>query len=422
MGGKVCKLVLVARNNPEAYRRFLSNLGAGCSLASSCASIGISPKNASTILGKAKNGKANRHELKIAKDIRVALGRVLALTEAEVRKLDPKFWLAHGPGRIITNEWNDDNNGADNNKAASNSISSKDVTDALIQLYKCGISIDQLIESGQISTLQIGDAGAAINKKDQMATPKIESRGAEASAGMGYGESSWGQKETGPQRIIESTNKPTNYPSNHLPNDISNDKLYNTTPPKLIVSNEPTEVVEAIESPSSPVKGRTKITRSPGKREPLVPPTSAGSQGSLPVSEDIEDASDGYLEASSLMEIGNKRGPVVSSQEDHGSSEIGQRPPVDKKKSSAPIEIPHDRNYHGPKIEKVSIMKVDPKVVPEDVPEVPGKKKPSTLPPTNADIARKQHQQKNVEMEEGLTVLETLPDGLRDFLSQKGVV
>jgi hypothetical protein len=122
------------------------------------------------------------------------------------------------------------------------------------------------------------------------------------------------------------------------------------------------------------------------------------------------------------MEIGNKREPVVSSQEDHGSSEIGQRPPVDKKKSSAPIVLPHDRNYDGPKIEKVSIMKVDPKVVPEVVPEVPGKKKPSTLPPTNADIARKQHQQKNIEMEEGLTVLETLPDGLRDFLSQKGVV
>jgi hypothetical protein len=425
MGGKVSKLVLVARNNPEVYRKFLSNLGAGCSLGSSLASVGLSAKSGRVILSKVEKGVASREEKKIAKDIKIALGRVMGLTEAELRKQDPKFWLLHGPGRIITNEWNDTQSIMDNNRAAQNSISSKDVTDALIQLYKCGISIDQLIESGQISTLQIGDAGAAINKKDQMATPKIESRGTEASAGMGYGESSWGQKNSGDQKNI-NPHEPINYSSNPLPNhpsnDISNDKLYNTTPPKLIVSNEPTEVVESIEFPSSPVKGRTKITRSPGKREPLVPPTSEGSQGSPLVSDGIEDASDGYLGASSPMEIGNKREPVVSSQEDHGSSEIGQRPPVDKKKSSAPIVLPHDRNYDGPKIEKVSIMKVDPKVVPEVVPEVPGKKKPSTLPPTNADIARKQHQQKNIEMEEGLTVLETLPDGLRDFLSQKGVV
>ena len=121
-------------------------------------------------------------------------------------------------------------------------------------------------------------------------------------------------------------------------------------------------------------------------------------------------------------EIGNLSGEWVSSQEDQGTPKIGQDPPVDGRKSRSPIAFTHDRNYDGPKIEKVSVMKVDPKSVPETVSESPGKKKVSSLPPTNADIAREQHRQKNEEMEEALSPLETLPDGLREFLSKKGIV
>lgn len=456
MGGKVSKLILVARNNPGLYRTFLSNLKAGCSLASSCASIGISHKAAGGILSKVRKGNATRDERKIGRDIMQALGGVLALTEAEVRKLDPKYWLTHGPGRIITNEWNDDNNSGDNNdKTASNTISSKDITDALTQLYRCGISIDQLIESGQISTLQIG---AASNSTSQLAPRLNQPTGEATSAGMGYGESSYGIKET--NGIKESGHKPTessyghknsghNEPHNNSPNSTSttppnhlpvicSDKSYNP-PPKLFVASEPVEIIDSIEEPPKPiVEGRriSRVPKVPGKVD--SPDASKVSRDSLPVSDGYIGnnymdlvGSQGISEVHPLVslqgstaptEIGNLSGEGVSSQEDQGKGQIGQQAPVDGRKSRSPIAFTHDRNYDGPKIEKVSVMKVDPKSVPETAPESPGKKKVSSLPPTNADIAREQHRQKNEEMEEALSPLETLPDGLREFLSKKGIV
>ena len=479
MGGKVSKLVLVAKNNPDLYRTFLSNLRAGCSLASSSASIGISPKSGSLILGKIRKGIATREEKKIGRDIRTALGRVLGLTEAELRKLDPKYWLTHGPGRLITNEWNDTQSIMDNNRAAQNSISSKDVTDALIQLYKCGISIDQLIESGQITTL---NSGAAPNSSSNQLVPRLDQTiGDGHSAGVGYGESSyglketnrskesghraaessWGQKETngtketsgrstessyGSKETNESKvsndsptstfHNPTSNPSNHLPVN-RNNKSYNytnTPPPKLLVDNKPIEIVDSIDDYVAPglepvVKKKGKIVRTPkvlGKREPFPPP---GLQEHLDrvAEQDDGDPTDwsdtmGASEDSSKVSEDDLDESDVYSQESLGTSETGERGPVSNRKSKRPIEFTHDRNYDGPKIEKVSIMKVDPKSVPVVVPECPEKKGVNNLPPTNADIARKQHQQKNEEMEEGLVVLETLPDGLREFLSRKGIV
>lgn len=455
MGTRLPSLVLVAKNNPEVYRQFLANLTAGCSLASSAASIGLPAKSASMVLRRAKSKDAPREVKKVARDIKTALGRVLGLTEAEVRKLDPKYWLTHGPGRIITNEWNDEAGNDTAEKSASNAISSKDVTDALIQLYKCGISIDQLIESGQISTLQIGSSQAAPPLYSSPPARLNQTTSEGDHAGMAYGESSWGsketnhvsdssygiketgQKETGTKTAEPLSHNPPTTPPNHLP-VIRNDKSYNP-PPKLFVAAEPVEIIDSIEEPPKPVvQGRrvVRVPKVPGKEE--SPDAGRVSQDSPPVSDGYignnymdlvgsQDASEVHplvsLQGSgSTSEIGNLSGDGFSSQEDQGKGQIGQDPPVHDRKSRSPVAFTHDRNYDGPKIEKVSVMKVDPKSVPVVAPESPGKKRESTLPPTNADIAREQHRQKNEEMDEGLAPLETLPDGLREFLSKKGIV
>ena len=485
MGTRLPSLVIVAKNNPAVYRQFLANLTAGCSLASSAASVGLPAKSASMVLRRAKNKDAPKEVRKVARDIKTALGRVLGLTEAEVRKMDPKYWLTHGPGRIITNEWNDTPDAGDVNRPAQNNLSSKDITDALIQLYRCGISIDSLIESGQISTLQIG---AAPNQPTPIATPIVSETnragilstqsngsrmvgagiqsadqtrggvaGSSGNAGRGYGESSWGQKETNNQKetgqkethdlLTSASNNPTPNLPNHLPVNRNNntDNYTNISPPKLLVSNEPTEVIDSIDDYCAPGlkpvgKKKIRITRTlkvPGKGDGSSI-TSDVSQGNLPVSDEHRGSSlvdiigsQGAFDDHPLvslqgsgtpMEIGNKWREGVFSQENGGTPEIRQDAPVRSKKTRTPIEFVHDRNYDGPKIEKVSIMKVDPKSVPVIVPDLPEKKGVNNLPPTNADIARQQHKQKNQEMEEGLFPLETLPDGLREFLSQKGIV
>lgn len=155
------RLILIATNNPELYRQFLGRISAGCSLASSCSAIGLRSDTASKLLNKATTIKDGRYR-KIARDIRGAIAKAMQVTEAELRKLDPKYWLKHGPGRILTNEWNDESNNVSNNNNPASNISSDDIISALIQLHQCGISIDNLIESGQIKTLKI-DAGAKSN-------------------------------------------------------------------------------------------------------------------------------------------------------------------------------------------------------------------------------------------------------------------
>jgi hypothetical protein len=159
---KVNRLIAIATNNEELYKQFLSRISAGCSLASTCASLGLRPDTASKLLGKAETTKDAAYR-KVARDIRGAIGKAMMVSEAEIRKLDPKFWLKQGPGRILTNEWSDESNNASNNNinTASN-ISSDDIISALIQLRQCGISIDNLIESGEIKSLRI-DAGAKPN-------------------------------------------------------------------------------------------------------------------------------------------------------------------------------------------------------------------------------------------------------------------
>ena len=159
---KVNRLIAIATNNEELYKQFLSRISAGCSLASTCASLGLRPDTASKLLAKAETTKDTAYR-KVARDIRGAIGKAMMVSEAEIRKLDPKFWLKQGPGRILTNEWNDESNNASNNNinTASN-ISSDDIISALIQLRQCGISIDNLIESGEIKSLRI-DAGAKPN-------------------------------------------------------------------------------------------------------------------------------------------------------------------------------------------------------------------------------------------------------------------
>lgn len=203
------RLILIATNNPELYRQFLGRISAGCSLASSCSAIGLRSDTASKLLNKANTIKDGRYR-KIARDIRGAIAKAMMITEAELRKLDPKYWLKHGPGRILTNEWNDESNNVSNNNNAASNISSDDIISALIQLHQCGISIDNLIESGQIKTLKI-DAGA----KSNINIISAPTSGGDH-AGSVYGESSCTKSTLGISTNPASS-QPNNYNSTNAP-------------------------------------------------------------------------------------------------------------------------------------------------------------------------------------------------------------
>lgn len=387
MGGKVCKLVLVAKHNPEVYKKFLQNVSAGCSLASSAAAVGMSPKGPGLVLSKTKKGVASKEEKKIARDIMRALGGVLGLTEAELRKQDPKYWLKYGPGKYITDEWNDDNTIISNNNdiPASNSISSKDVTDALIQLYKCGISIDQLIESGQINSLQLGGPIGAESKMSAGATQPVPTLPALSDGGPGavvlYGESSY----TPQSNPYSQTHSPTPLPyaatiygessygfkeSSSSP-DPESKVPYNpalrTEPPKLLVANQPAEIVDSI----TPERKATRRT----PRQPVV---------SEPYS-----------------------GPSY---------------PLSQESSGVSIDFYESSRYDGPTVKQVHIQKVvpDPQGTPPETPVLPEKK--VIHPGRHPDEMREMKKARDVKMDEAVRELEVLPDGLREFLSKKGIV
>lgn len=158
---KEVAIVRLARNYPEKYQSFLTSLKAGSSIASACGVIGMSPKGVYTLLNRAKQKGAKKAERKINRDILAAIAVAMRISEAELRKLDPKFYLTHGPALRLTQEWKD-KQPVDTGESTA-SISALDIIQSLVALYQSGISIDELIKTGQIGTLQLQPASKPLH-------------------------------------------------------------------------------------------------------------------------------------------------------------------------------------------------------------------------------------------------------------------
>ena len=150
--GRRGKLGRLMRNKP-AYTQLLAQLRAGASLSAVAAGVRTTPETMRRWLEQgriATHGTYKRFYL----DCMAAIGAASVVTEAEVRKSNPEFWLRYGPRRYLGDEWRDDPEQhkviehTESNK--KDSITHDTLVAALKELRASGVDLNQLVDKGVI--------------------------------------------------------------------------------------------------------------------------------------------------------------------------------------------------------------------------------------------------------------------------------
>lgn len=150
---------------PDRYQQFLSFLAAGASITSAANAIGVSANAILVPYHRGKERSASKFEKKFYRDISKVLGKIRGITESELRISDPKFWLEKGPGRILGDEYS--------SKEDQIKITPGEVIAALIALHDSGVSIDNLITTGQINSLGFNNGAAPQSANALLVAPGI---------------------------------------------------------------------------------------------------------------------------------------------------------------------------------------------------------------------------------------------------------
>lgn len=170
-GNRGYKLAEVMEKDPARYKRFLDNLRLGCTVTAAAEGVGVSSSAAHRAISRGRGKDAPRELKKLARDVYQAISAARILSEAEVRVADPKWWLMKGPGRMLGNEWDMEQEEGKDNNAESASLSTTDIIKGLIELRRSGMSIDGMIDDGSIHTLAPSQPGAAIDGMASHAVP-----------------------------------------------------------------------------------------------------------------------------------------------------------------------------------------------------------------------------------------------------------
>lgn len=176
-------VVRLMSTDPNRFGQMLDVLGLGGTFASAAAVAGVSP-SAFRRGWQWANEHCDRKDAKrFLRLTREAIGRARGLTEAEVRQSDPKFWLLHGPGKLLDNEWAAP---TEEHAEDKNLITQRELVAALVILRNARISIDELIDSGRIySAISIepgesNTSGAGITLQSNL----LDSQSNNSSAGL----------------------------------------------------------------------------------------------------------------------------------------------------------------------------------------------------------------------------------------------
>lgn len=109
--GPKCRLELIARYSPDLYAKMIHMIRMGASFGTAAGVLGISQ---STMLSWLYKGRADQDNdvdsffSRFVSDIYSACAVAASEAEQEVKRLDPRKWLAHGPGRIFGGSWGKD--------------------------------------------------------------------------------------------------------------------------------------------------------------------------------------------------------------------------------------------------------------------------------------------------------------------------
>lgn len=108
--GRKCKLYDLVLHSPDTYARLITYIKSGVSFNVAAAAIGIAER---TFYEWGEKGSVDFEAEKdtyfsrFYRDVRKAVATATADCEMSVKELDPRKWLAHGPGRIFGGSWSD---------------------------------------------------------------------------------------------------------------------------------------------------------------------------------------------------------------------------------------------------------------------------------------------------------------------------
>jgi hypothetical protein len=109
--GRRCLLYDLIEYTPDTYHAFISRIRSGEYINVSTACVGLSY---STVTDWATKGRkdiengADTYYSRLVKDILRAVAQCRGSVEAALSQIDPKKWLALGPGKILGNDWTEE--------------------------------------------------------------------------------------------------------------------------------------------------------------------------------------------------------------------------------------------------------------------------------------------------------------------------
>lgn len=111
--GRPSKLYALIHQTPENYAKFLFCISDGMSFNVAAEMAGIGERTFYEWGAIGRNDferEEDTYHARFVQDVRRAAAHATGSTEAEVRRLEPRKWLAHGPARIFGDRWAKDPN------------------------------------------------------------------------------------------------------------------------------------------------------------------------------------------------------------------------------------------------------------------------------------------------------------------------
>lgn len=178
----ISRLIEVERIRPDIIAKFLAAVRAGAGFTTAAGLLGVSPETVKRWMERgstAKKGPYRQFYDKVMNALQVAG----VVAEAKVKEMQPLQWLKAGPGRWVTDDWQDQPKRIEQTVEVQGGytvegkvqIQHVDVISALKELKSAGISLDSL-------TLE----AVAIQSKDEAEEGDPEDEDEATSVGTNY--------------------------------------------------------------------------------------------------------------------------------------------------------------------------------------------------------------------------------------------